>query len=89
MLFTMSIISQDNRDKISSNVLRILFDEAPSPLSATAVASIEARDKQFILQVLHELERKHLVRNVTKDFSRKKYWVMTDQAYKKYRELLY
>ena len=84
----MSKISKDNIEKIKSNVLRILFDESPKPMSATAIASTEARDKQFILKLLGDLEKKKIVRDVSKDFSRKSHWVMTDDAYKKYKELL-
>ena len=84
----MSRISKDNMEKIKSNILRILFDESPRSLSATNIASQEARDKQFILKILKDLENKKIVKNVTKDFTRKKYWVMNEEAYKKYKELL-
>ena len=84
----MSRMSEVNIEKIKSNVLRVLFDEAPVAISATAIAVIEARDKQFILKLLRELEKQKVVKNVTKDFSRKKYWAMTDDAYRKYKELL-
>ena len=49
---------------------------------------MEIRDKEFILKLLREMERKNLVKNVTNKFTRKSYWTMTDQAYKKYKELL-
>jgi hypothetical protein len=84
----MSKISKENREKIKTNVLRILYDEAPVPLSATNIALTEARDKQFILTLLKELEKGKIVKNTTKKFSRKSFWMMTDQAYKKYKELL-
>ena len=84
----MSRMSEVNIEKIKSNVLRVLFDEAPVAISATAIAVIEARDKQFILKLLRELEKQKVVKNVTKDFSRKKYWAMTGDAYRKYKELL-
>ena len=84
----MSRISKENMEKIKSNVLRILFDEAPRSLSATNIASQEARDKQFILKILKDLENKKIVKNVTKDFTRKSYWIMHEEAYKKYKELI-
>jgi hypothetical protein len=84
----MSRISQTNREKIESNVLRILFDESPRAMSAREVASLEARDKQFILRLLRALEKKKVVRNVSKNFTRKSNWIMTEEAYKKYKELL-
>ncbi len=84
----MSRISKENLEKIKSNVLRVLFDESPRSLSATNIANQEARDKQFILKILKDLETKKIVKNVTKDFSRKSYWIMHEEAYKKYKELL-
>ena len=84
----MSRISDANREKIESNVLRILFDEAPRAISAREIASLEARDKQFILKLLRSLERKKVVKNVSKNFTRKSNWLMTEEAYKKYKELL-
>lgn len=84
----MSTISSTNCEKINSTLLRILFDEAPKPISATQIAIQEARDKQFILKLLKSMEKKQLVKNVTPAFSRKSYWVMTNDAYLKYKELL-
>ena len=84
----MSRMSEANVERVKSNVLRILFDEAPGTISATAIAIMEARDKQFILKLLGELEKQKVVKNVSKDFSRKKYWALTDDAYRKYKELL-
>lgn len=84
----MSIISEKNLEKIKSNVLRVLYDESPSPISANYIADVEARDKQFILKILNDFEKKKIVRNTTKSFSRKSFWIMTDEAYVKYKELL-
>ena len=88
MYFFMSKVSLENVEKIQSNILRILYDEAPVSVSANRIASLEIRDKQFVLKLLKDLERKKLVKNVTKHFSRKSFWVMTESAYKKYEELL-
>jgi len=84
----MSRVSSGNVEKIKSNILRLLYDEAPKSLSARAMAVAEARDKEFVLRLLRDLEKKKIVKNVTKAFSRKSYWAMTDEAYKKYKELL-
>jgi len=84
----MSTISLANCEKIKSALLCILFDESPKPISAAQIASQEARDKEFILKLLKSMEKKQLVKNVTPAFSRKSYWVMTDEAYRKYKELL-
>tara|TARA_Y100000310_G_C20059485_1_gene524307 strand:+ start:189 stop:443 length:255 start_codon:yes stop_codon:yes gene_type:complete len=84
----MSRISEKTKEKIQSSILRILYDEAPQAVSATFIASEEARDKQFILKLLLAMEKKKIVKNVSPQFSRKKQWVMCESAYKKYKELL-
>jgi hypothetical protein len=84
----MSKVSQESMERIQSNILRILYDEAPVSISANRIAEIEIRDKQFILKLLKDLERKKLVKNATKHFSRKNFWIMTSSAYKRYEELL-
>lgn len=86
--FYMSKIRDESIEKIQSNILRILYDESPKSISANKIAGIEIRDKQFILRLLKDLERKRLVKNVARDFMKKSFWVMTERAYKKYEELL-
>jgi len=84
----MSKINNNSAERIQSNILRVLYDEAPQPISANRIAEIEIRDKQFILKLLKDLEKKKLVKNVTPHFSRKCFWAMTGSAYKRYEELL-
>tara|TARA_B100000315_G_C14288502_1_gene456319 strand:+ start:332 stop:586 length:255 start_codon:yes stop_codon:yes gene_type:complete len=84
----MSKISKNNLEKIKSNILRVIYDEAPSGVSARKISEVEARDKQFILRLLKEMEKQKIVKNVRKEFSRKSYWTMTNAAYNKYKELL-
>ncbi|MFH1972803.1 MAG: hypothetical protein ABIJ18_04980 [archaeon] len=84
----MSRINSNSVEKIQANILRILYDEAPKAISANSISEMEIRDKQFILRLLKDLERKKLVKNVTSHFSRKSYWIMTESTYKKYDELL-
>jgi len=85
----MSRLSSKGIEQLKANILRTMFDESPRALSAPEIASLEIRDKEFILRLLQEMEKKHLVKNVAPThFSRKNMWVMTDQAYKKYKELL-
>ena len=84
----MSRISQRVLDQIKSNILRVLYDEAPKALSARQIALQELRDKEFVLVLLQDMEKARLVKNVSAPSSRRKQWVMTDTAYKKYTELL-
>ena len=84
----MSKCSKENLEKIKANILRTIYDEAPKAISASEIAGIEIRDKEFILRLLREMEKNNLVKDVTSKFSRKSYWTMTEQAYNKYKELL-
>ena len=84
----MSRISQRGIEQLKANILRTLYDESPRALSASKIASLEIRDKEFILRLLKEMEKKEIVKNISAHFSRKKTWTMTEHAYKKYKELL-
>lgn len=84
----MSHVSQKGIEQLKANILRTLYDESPRALSAPEIAELEIRDKEFILRLLKEMEKKHIVKNVCPDFSRKSAWAMTDKAYSKYKELL-
>ena len=84
----MSKLSSKGVEQLKANILRIIYDESPRGVSAPEIASLEIRDKEFILRLLKELERKHIVKNMSPHFSRKSLWMMTDKAYQKYKELL-
>ena len=84
----MSKLSSKGVEQLKANILRILYDESPRSISAPEIASLEIRDKEFILRLLKDMEKKHIVKNVSTHFSRKSRWTMTDKAYSKYKELL-
>ena len=84
----MSKLSEKGIEQLKANILRTLYDESPRSLSAPEIASLEVRDKEFILRLLKDLEKKHLVKNISSDFTRKSSWRMTDKTYHKYKELL-
>ncbi len=84
----MSRISQDKIDKIKENVLQQLFEETPKSLFTFEIAESQARDKEFILRILGELEKKRLVRQTQTDFTRKRKWTLTDDAYNAYKGLV-
>lgn len=84
----MSRISEDKINRIKENILQHLFEESPRSLFTYQVAEEQARDKEFVLKLLLELEKKKLVRQTQKNFTRKRRWVLTDGAYSAYKELL-
>ena len=84
----MSKVSLRGVEQLKANILRILYDESPQAISAPEIALLEIRDKEFILRLLKEMEKKNVVKNVSSHFTRKSSWTMTDKAYSKYKELL-
>lgn len=84
----MSQISKDKMDKIKENILQHLFEESPSSLFTYEVADMQARDKEFVLKLLLELESKKLIKQTQKNFTRKRKWTLTDEAYSAYKNLL-
>ena len=84
----MSKVSLRGVEQLKANILRILYDESPRSISAPEIALLEIRDKEFILRLLKEMEKKNVVKNVSSHFTRKSSWTMTDKAYSKYKELL-
>jgi len=84
----MSRISIGKIDRIKENILQHLFEESPKSLFTFEIAEAQARDKEFVLKLLQELEGRKLVRQAKKDFTRKRKWVLTDEAYQAYKGLL-
>lgn len=84
----MSKISKGKADRIKENILQHLFDESPKSLFTYQIAEEQARDKEFILKLLLELEKRKLIRQTQKDFTRKRKWTLTDGAYSAYKGLL-
>ena len=84
----MSKISQSKIDRIKENILQHLFEESPRSLFTYQIAEEQARDKEFILKLLLELENKKLVNQTQRGFTRKRKWTLTDGAYSVYKDLL-
>ena len=72
-------------DRVKENILQYLFDESPKSLFTYEIAEFQARDKEFVLKLLKELEKKRLVQQMQTDFTRKRKWALTDEAYKAYK----
>ncbi|MBI4360233.1 hypothetical protein HY572_00490 [Candidatus Micrarchaeota archaeon] len=60
----MSRISRERFHKIAEQVLGVLYDSFPIPLSTRKVAEEIARDNEFTLKVLLFLEQQKLVSKV-------------------------
>jgi len=86
----MSKLSEESIKTIKGNIIRLLYDEFPKPLSATEIGTYEARDKQFVLRLLTELKKDNFVKPLKKTrqgkpFLRKQKWTLTNKYYEFYK----
>ena len=88
----MSKISSLKRERIQEEILRILFESGLHGRYTKQIADELARNDEFLLRLLLDLEKKHLVQHVpatTKGtpFVRRKKWILTAQAHDAYHTL--
>lgn len=87
----MPCISKNKKDRIAEQILHYLFTVSPAPKFTSAIAEEIARDEEFVKSLLKELHSKKLVREVSKNasgiaYSRRKRWLLTNDAYLTYRK---
>ncbi len=83
-------ISKEKRDKISEQILALLFSNSPKPLFTFYIAKEIARDEEFVKALLKGLKRKGLVNEVKKNpvgisYLRRTRWNLSDKAYSAYK----
>jgi DNA-binding transcriptional regulator GbsR (MarR family) len=83
----MSSISEEKIRKIKDNIIGILFDSSLKPLNTEEIADELARDDEFVLRLLKQLEKENLVKQISRA-KRKKLWIMSNDAYKAYKSLI-
>lgn len=86
-------ISRKKREKILEQILSLLYSYHPLPLFTSFVAIEIARDEEFVKELLNELRAKGLVNEIKKnpkgtEYLRRRRWVLSDNAYKKYMQIL-
>ena len=79
-------ISDKKREKISEQILALLFENSPKLLFTSHVAMEIARDEEFVKELLIELKKKGLVNSVNKNpegiiYIRRLRWKLSDKAY--------
>ena len=85
-------LSQEKRDKISEQVLSMLYHEIPQPRFTAQIAREIARDEEFIKILMFELKEKGLVIAIRKNprgipYSRRIRWRLSNKAQEAYKEL--
>lgn len=87
-------ISEEKREKISEQILALLYSSSPRPLFTSKIAQEIARDEEFVKRLLIDLKKKKLVNNIKKNskgvpYTRRIRWVLSDEAYKSYKRISY
>ena len=84
-------ISEKKIEKISEQILALLFSITPKSLFTSHIAQEIARDEEFIKTLLQELEKKELVNKIGKNpegysYSRRQRWRISNKAYEIYKK---
>lgn len=84
-------ISQKKTDKISEQILALLFSISPKLIFTSHIAQELARDEEFIKKLLVNLKNKKLVLEIKKNslglnYQRRSRWKLSDSTYKAYLE---
>lgn len=85
-------ISKAKTEKIKENVLAFLYSKAPQPLFTSDIAHDLARDEEFILKLLNEMERKKLVVRVKKNpegisYLKRNRWRISSNVFEAYDKI--
>jgi DNA-binding IscR family transcriptional regulator len=83
-------ISEKKRQKISEQVLALLYSKSPQALFTSQIAQELARDEEFIKKILLELRNKNLILEIKKNpkgkiYLRRSRWRLSDNTYTVYR----
>ena len=83
-------ISEAKKEKISEQILALLYSSFPKPLFTSEIAKEIARDEEFVKNLLNTLMQKKLINNVKKNnkgisYIRRVRWKLGDEVYKAYK----
>ena len=79
-------ISEKKKEKISEQILALLFSISPKPIFSAHIAREIARDEEFTKKLLLELKEKKLLTEIKKnpkgvEYLRRSRWKLSDSAY--------
>ena len=88
----MSKISNQNQERIMSNIIATLYNHSPEPLFTSFISKQEARDEEFIKKLLYDLQKKEMVVLVDKSpeglkYSRRQRWRLSNKAFDAYQKM--
>ncbi|MEK6835386.1 MAG: hypothetical protein AABX61_03930 [Nanoarchaeota archaeon] len=85
----MSMVSDNKKERIKEEILRIIYESYPAFLYTYQVADSLIRDDEFVLSLLKELKGKNLLTCLeeTTGHNIKRKWGLRKEVYDKYKEL--
>ena len=83
-------ISEEKKEKISEQILSLLYSLFPQPLFTNKISQELARDEEFIKKILMNLEKKKLIKKIIlsekgEKYKRKQRWTLTNKVYEFYK----
>ncbi len=83
-------ISSEKKEKISEQILALLYSSSPKALFTSNIAQEIARDEEFVKDLLINLKLKKLVIEIKKNpkgiiYSRRSRWQLKDNIFQVYR----
>lgn len=86
------MLSNKKKEKISEQILALLYFQNPKSLFTSNIAQEIARDEEFTKKLLVDLKAKKLIVEIKKNpkgiiYSRRSRWTLSDKTYVVYKEL--
>lgn len=83
-------ISEQKKEKISEQILALLYSISPKPLFTLNIAKEIARDEEFVKELLLELKKKELIIEIKKNpkglpYLKRSRWKLSDAVYQAYK----
>ena len=85
-------LSKEKKDKITEQILSILYDKFPQTLFTAEISREIARDEEFVKLLMYELKDKNLIVAVKKNpkglfYIRRIRWRLSNQTHQAYKQL--
>ena len=84
-------ISLEKQEKISEQIILLLYSNTPKTLFTAHIAREIARDEEFVKRLLLNLKKRKIVNEINKNpkgikYLRRSRWKLTDAAYNIYKK---
>jgi hypothetical protein len=85
-------LSDKKKEKISEQILALLYSQSPKSLFTSNIAQEIARDEEFTKKLLVDLKAKKLIVEIKRNpkgiiYSRRSRWNLSDKTYMVYKRL--